>query len=199
MIVERLKAESGSSLAYFYFSSTSNRSDGLESCRVLVASLLFQIACSSLACWRFLHQQERTKSSRCIHPSDDHLFNMLRDLLRISGPTFVVIDALDECRSCDRRADERRLLFKFLRDIYDLDVPGLHLLFTTRPEDDLFKHLDYFDPSLSRLVLHHDLRHTEDLRTYISTKLGEESFNWASDKEAKSKAEKVLNAKAQGM
>lgn len=204
MVVEQLKEEREISqeedrfaLAYFYFNSTIDHSDTWSSHRALIKSLVFQIACSSSKCWDLL-QQERKRAAKRKRPWDEDLVDILGHLLRIAGTSFIVIDALDECRSHDSpSSDEQACLLAFLKRLYDLELPGLHLFVTTRP-DDISEYLDHFKSNLSVLTLHEDNRHSEDLRRYISAKLSDQGvFNWRSETIAK--AEELLHAKAQGL
>lgn len=63
------------------------------------------------------------------HPSMADLDQTLREVIRQSSNTYLVIDALDECES--ERVQGQ--LLKFLNTLA-MDIPNLHILFTSRPE-----------------------------------------------------------------
>lgn len=159
---------------------------------------MFQIARSSLKCWELLRNAYK-QNTRRDHPLDEDLFKLLEDLLRISGPTFIILDALDECRTWESGGTNLQAhLFVFLRKLYDLEIPGLRLLITSRPEAEINDFLEHYKLTISFLTLNDDNRHAEDLRRYISIKLLESKFSrW--ELKTREKAEDLFNAKANGM
>jgi hypothetical protein len=62
----------------------------------------------------------------------------LRSVLERAGQTFFIIDALDECRSYD---GERMQLFTVLKDLSVWALPNLHILITSRREQDIVEAL----------------------------------------------------------
>ncbi|GAD96704.1 conserved hypothetical protein [Paecilomyces variotii No. 5] len=62
-------------------------------------------------------------------PTFRELLQVLRELAREYDETFLVLDALDEC-------GDKQGLWEFLREIDGWDTGRLHLLITSRPDDD---------------------------------------------------------------
>lgn len=203
LIVEYLRTEAlkrpNFTLAYFYFNCTS-QSDTLNNYRTLLCSLLFQIACSSRQCWDYF-RQERVNSHGLSHPTNEQAFEMLHHLLGLSGPTVVVIDALDECQSRDpRTVGEQDAMLAFLARLYRLRFPNLRLLLTSRPETKILRRLEGFDTTRSNLDLQLDPGHQADLAAYIDERLSQQTFErWG--EVAREKARKALGDphKSQGM
>ena len=59
---------------------------------------------------------------------------VLRSLLEITGRTYLIIDALDEC---PRNGGGRMELFAALAEISHWGIPGLHTIVTSRKEPDI--------------------------------------------------------------
>ncbi|KAI9430600.1 hypothetical protein H4582DRAFT_2086559 [Lactarius indigo] len=89
--------ESGSAIiAYFYFDF---RDLTKQTCHDLLLSLVFQLSTRSGPCCDILHHVYKTHEDGTRQPSDDTLKECLKEMLRLlaQGPTFIVLDALDEC------------------------------------------------------------------------------------------------------
>ena len=67
-------------------------------------------------------------------PPSDLIKCVFRDIIKSSGETFLVIDALDEC---PKESGERRDLLDILTDIHAWGLPNLHVLVTSRNEPDI--------------------------------------------------------------
>lgn len=113
-------------------------------------------------------------------------------MLRVSGTTFIIIDALDECPKA-----ERTLFFPLLEKLCGLGV-DLHVLVTSRPEPDIKYHLSSIQRSTHPLSLHDTPCHLETLESYVSTQLL--SWEYSDWPEAiKKKVQRILVDKSNGM
>lgn len=64
----------------------------------------------------------------------------LQSVLELSGQTFFVIDALDECPIGDEN-DSRTKILALLTELSEWALPNLHILVTSRKEPDIDKAL----------------------------------------------------------
>ena len=118
---------------------------------------------------------------------------MLSDLLEHSGPTCIVIDALDECPEPARHKG----LSCFLEHLCGLgaDNMNLRLFVTSRAEVDI---RDILLPFVHhQLSLHDAHQHLEDLSQHIVTELSRKEYRWSSD--VKKYVCDVLTEKSRGM
>lgn len=186
-VIDMLNADPTLLLAYFYFDfGDINKHD----CRALVSSLVFQIGTSYKECLDYL-LGERSSGP----PTDDKLSDMLLRLLTLSGPTFIVIDALDECPEHERDPG----LLDFLEVICGLtgdDRLDFHLFLTSRPERDIERCMSRL--ATQSLNFHDDKQHRDDLYHHIRTQLNRRDvYLWSDNVNAK--VQLALNEKANGM
>ena len=91
----------------------------------------------------------------------------IRSLLENSGPSYIIIDALDECPNS---GGERAKLTSALKDLKEFGIASLHILVTSRKEADVEKALS---PIVTMPPL--SIQNTEvdgDIRTYVVNQLG---------------------------
>ena len=83
-------------MAYFYFDF---RDLSKQTCHDLLRSLVFQFSADSSPCCDILHGIYETHKDGTQQPSDDTSKKCLKQMLRLlaQDPTFIVLDALDEC------------------------------------------------------------------------------------------------------
>ena len=83
-------------MAYFYFDF---RDLSKQTCHDLLRSLVFQLSTDSSPCCDILHGIYETHKDGTQQPSDDTSKKCLKQMLRLlaQDPTFIVLDALDEC------------------------------------------------------------------------------------------------------
>lgn len=188
-------------LAYFYFNLTSqSQSKDSNNRRALASALLFQIASSSRECWEYL-RLEGAKLLGGGHPTDEQLGEMLYHVLKMAGPTIIVIDALDECQPRGSGGlGEQEAMLRLIDDMYQLELANLHMLVTSRPEDRILWHLAKYSCTRSNLSLQDHPSHHGDLRMYIDTRLsGPEFQRWDEGTVEKAKRALANTNKSQGM
>ena len=99
---------------------------------------------------------------------------MLSKMLCLSGRTFIVIDALDECPESLRDDGLLRLLQHIC--IVDGDKKNVHLLATSRPETDIQGIMPHLSPR--SLSFHDAVQHKEELDRFISSQLMDHKLSW---------------------
>ncbi|KAH8994011.1 hypothetical protein EDB92DRAFT_1944287 [Lactarius akahatsu] len=84
------------SMAYFYFDF---RDTAKQDARAALSSLLIQLCNQSDPCSDILGHLFSAHISGGMQPSDDTLMGCLSDMLALprNGPTYIILDALDEC------------------------------------------------------------------------------------------------------
>ncbi|KZV58954.1 hypothetical protein PENSPDRAFT_695601, partial [Peniophora sp. CONT] len=186
-----LKEDPTLSLVYFYFDySDATKQD----CRALASSIVFQLAMYSGKCQAYLQQRQSYRS-----PTYDELLVLLSGLLDLSGRTFIVIDALDECPERTRGRTGLARFFEHLCSLRNENVVDLHVFVTSRPEIDIQNCM--LPLATHTLNLNVAREHTEDIRNYLSTRMfgleSEPFSNW--DESTKWRVYNVLLERSNGM
>ena len=120
-------------MAYFYFDFRDLRK---QSCHDLLRSLVFQLSTDSSPCCGILHRVYKAHKDGTQQPSDDTLRGCLKQMLTLlaQGPTFIVLDALDECPDSFTFPSPRDEVLQLVKELVNLHLPGLHICATSRPE-----------------------------------------------------------------
>ena len=152
------------SLAFFYFDF---RDDAKKNLRGLLSSLLVQF-CRSSDCYSAILSDlylEHENGSR--QPSDNALIGCLKRILTHPGqaPTYIIIDALDECPNASGIPTPREKVLNFLEQLVDLHLTNLHICVTSRPEADITITLDPLP--FKQICLHTESGQLQDIVDYI--------------------------------
>lgn len=165
-------------------------------------SLLLQLVRASPDCWRHLRGILPKLGPPPLTP--EQLFSTLREMLEIVqhlGPTYIVIDALDECYSKNPASSgSQGRMLDFLKKLSDLasQIRTLRLLVTSRPERRITLHLDTIQPAI--LPLRDLPNHQKDMEIYVDRKLSGSMFEqWTEEAREKAKAALSDMEKSQGM
>ena len=127
-------------------------------------------------------------------PKLQKLLNLLLRLLCISGTTYIIIDALDECPKSARDNGLERLM----DTLNTLNTKAdFRMLITSRPEPDI--HLLLPKYTTHTLSLHDDAKHREDIRAYVDSKLLDSSEIYPWEARVKEKARYILSERSNGM
>ena len=157
--------ETGSAImAYFYFDFKDLRK---QSCHDLLRSLVFQLSTDSSSCCDTLHRVYKAHKDGTQQPSDDTLKGCLKQMLTLlaQGPTFIVLDALDECPDSFTFPSPRGEVLQLVGELVNLHLPGLHICATSRPEVDIRAVLE---PLAFRSVsLHDESGQKADIAEYV--------------------------------
>ncbi|KAH9060258.1 hypothetical protein EDB87DRAFT_1831520 [Lactarius vividus] len=157
--------EAGSAImAYFYFDFRDLKK---QSCHDLLLSLVSQLSTRSSPCCDILRHVYKTHEDGTRQPSDDTLKECLKEMLRLlaRGPTFVVLDALDECPDSPGIPSPRYEVLQLVKELIDLRLQGLHICATSRPEVDIRAVLDPLAPR--SVSLHNQTGQQKDIADYV--------------------------------
>lgn len=114
------------------------------------------------------------------------------------GEVWIVLDALDEC-SQEERSQKRGLLSR-IKDWVVSQQVSIHLLVTSRPEQDIKSTLHCWVRDQNIIPIQSDLV-LEDIRAYVHAivRLDEGLSRWRSQPEVQNQIESALIEKAGGM
>ena len=93
----------------------------------------------------------------------------LKEMLALEtrGPTYIIMDALDECPISSTIPSPREEVLEFVDEIVGLHLPNIHICVTSRPEHDIqavLKHL-----TLRAVSLHDETGQQQDIANYIAS------------------------------
>jgi len=200
-IIEDIKhmRESRSALvAYYYFDF---KDAAKRDIRGLLASLLLQLVDGSDSCWDLLSQLNKTCRDGSEQPSEAALAQCLKSMLDLPGqnPTYIIIDALDECPNIPETPSAREKVLNFVEDLVQSNQSNLSICITSRPEQDINTTLNPLASQSHRVSLHEEGGQREDINNYVrSFVMSDKAMRrWrAEDKEL---VINVLSERAQGM
>ena len=159
--------ESGSALvAYYYFDF---KDAAKRDVRGLLTSVLLQLVDNSDHCWDLLSQLYKTCCDGSEQPSEAALTQSLKSMLDLSGqlPTYIIIDALDECPNNTGTPSAREKVLDTVEDILRSSDSNLFVCITSRPEQDINTALNPLTPPSRRVSLHEENGQREDINSYV--------------------------------
>jgi hypothetical protein len=172
------------SLAYWYFQFDV---DEMKSVDNMTRSLIRQLSRSPLApsvtkVWEYYSRRGSQPDSRTIA-------NVLKDVLSsIPGEVFLVFDALDECPE-NAELKERGSLLRILVDLLEGYKDKIHILATSRPEQDIRLSLDQF-PNLDL-----EAYLAEDVKIFVDSSIADSLLNRYNSATKKLIADRLLSSK----
>jgi hypothetical protein len=149
---------------YFDYKDTSKRN-----VHGLLTSLLFQLSDDSDRCRDVLHQLYKTCREGAEQASDTGLTECLNAMLELPDqlPTFVVIDALDECPNCIGTPSAREEVLDFVDDLVGTRHSNLFVCITSRPEQDIQAVFNPLTSPSCCMSLHEEQGQREDINNYV--------------------------------
>ena len=185
-------------VAYYYFDF---RDVDKKHQRGLLSSLLLQLSSRSTPCFNILSRLYSLHNDGKEQASDRALVQCLKDMLVALSlsqlPTYIVLDAVDECPSISGIPTPREQVLELLKNFIDLGLSNLHLCVTSRPEIDISTTLEPL--ASGHLSLHDQPGQKRDIDAYVSavvqsdTKMG----RWREDD--RKLVIETLSEKADGM
>ncbi|KAH9055790.1 ankyrin repeat-containing domain protein [Lactarius deliciosus] len=163
-----LRDAGSASVAYFYFDF---RDVDKKNCRNLVSSLLIQLSSRSKPCLDVLSRVYSTYNYGKERPSERTLVTCLKDMLMALSaaqlPTYIILDALDECPNTSGIPTPRGHVLGLVTDLVDLRLPNLHICITSRPESDIWTALKPL--TSGHFSLHDQAGQKKDISEYVSS------------------------------
>jgi hypothetical protein len=183
------------SLAYFYFDF---RDIDKQNLRNLLPSLLIQLSAQSDPCCDVLSRLYSAHNRGVKKPSDPAMIECLKEMLthEAQGPTYIVMDALDECPTSGVPSPREDVL-GFVDELVGLHIANLHICVTSRPEHDIHAVLEPL--TLRPVSLHDESGQNEDIVNYVSSFVHSDRRMGRWREEDKELVIKTLSEKADGM
>jgi hypothetical protein len=153
-------------VAYFYFDFRDVDKQRLSN---LLPSLLVQLSARSDACCDKLSQLYYEHDRGVQKPSDRAMAECLKQMLALEGqaPTYIILDALDECPVTSGIPSPREEVLEMVEDLVGLHLPNLHFCVTSRPEPDIQIVLERLTER--PVSLHDESGQMEDIANYVSS------------------------------
>jgi hypothetical protein len=184
-------------LAFFYFDFRDK--DKKQDFHNFIASLLVQLAAYSTPCCKIISEIYSTHGKGTQQPGNDILKTCLRKMLEVTAeqPTYIIIDALDECPNLSGIPAPREVVLGLVKDLVGLRFRNLHICVTSRPEIDIKIFLEPL--ASSAISLHDESGQQKDLFDYVSGVVSSDSKmqRWRMDQ--KELVVEGLTKKADGM
>jgi hypothetical protein len=118
-------------------------------------------------------------------------------ILDVQRPTYIIMDALDECPNQSTIPSPREEVLEFVDELVGLHLPNLHICVTSRPESDIQA---FLEPLTSHPVsLHDESGQQHDIVDYVSSFVHSDRRMRRWRKEDKDLVIKTLSEKADGM
>ncbi|KAH8999679.1 hypothetical protein EDB86DRAFT_3042611, partial [Lactarius hatsudake] len=133
-----LRDAGSASVAYFYFDF---RDVDKKDWRNLISSLVIQLSSRSKPCLDVLSRAYSTYNDGKERPSERTLVQCLKDMLMSLSlsqlPTYIILDALDECPNISGIPTPREQVLGLVEDLVGLHLPNLRICIMSRPEIDI--------------------------------------------------------------
>ena len=183
-------------MAYFYFDFRDVDKQRLSN---LLSSLLIQLSASSDPCCDILSRLYIAHKRGVQKPTDRAMIECLKQMLTLEaqGPTYIIMDALDECPVTSTIPSPREEVLDFVDELVGLHLPDVHICVTSRPEHDI--QTVFKDLAPRAVSLHDESGQQEDIVKYVTSFVRSDRKVRRWRDEDKDLLIKVLSEKADGM
>jgi hypothetical protein len=183
-------------MAYFYFDF---RDVDKQKLRDLLPSLLIQLSARSDPCCDILSQLYSSHDRGIRKPSDRAMVQCLKEMLTLEaqGPTYIIVDALDECPTTSTIPSPREEVLEFVAELVGLRLPDVHICVTSRPERDIHAALEHL--ALRTVSLHDESGQQDDIANYVTSFIRSDKSVLRWREEDKELVIKTLSERADGM
>lgn len=128
---------------------------------MVIRSLIVQFAAQCPHLPESLRSAQSRSQSQQKQPTIEEMTAMLYPLLKLFNNTYILLDALDECK-------DREDLFKFIEVVIGWNIDTLHVLTTSRKENDIARSLD---PLVTCQLCIQGSKFDADIRVHILERL----------------------------
>ena len=151
-------------MAYFYFDFRDTDKQNLQKA---LPSLLTQLSASSDGRCEILSRIYEAHDNGARKPSTGTMVASLKEILALpgQGPTYIILDALDECPITSGIPSARKQVIDFLKDLVGLQLSNLHICVTSRPEIDIRVALEPL--AFHTVSIHDQSGQKQDIEDYI--------------------------------
>ena len=191
-----LRDAGSASLAYFYFDFRDVDKQKLPN---LLPSLLIQLSSRSDPYCDILSRLYSSHDRGIRKPSDRAMVECLKEMLTLEAqaPTYIIMDALDECPITSTIPSPREEVLDFVDELVGLHLPNVHVCVTSRPEHDIQAVLKHLTPCA--VSLHDESGQQRDIINYVTSFVQSDRRVRRWRQEDKDLVIKTLSGKADGM
>jgi hypothetical protein len=191
-----LRDAGSASMAYFYFDFRDVDKQKLSN---LLPSLLIQLSAQSDPCCDILSRLYSSHDRGVRKPSDRAMVECLKEMLTLEaqGPTYIIMDALDECPITSTIPSPREEVLDFVDELVGLHLSNVHICVTSRPEHDIQAVLKHLTPRA--VSLHDESGQQQDIINYVTSFVQSDRKVRRWRQEDKDLLIKTLSEKADGM
>jgi hypothetical protein len=133
-----LRDAGSAAVAYYYFDF---RDVDKKHQHGLLSSLLLQLSSRYKLCLNILSRLYSSHNDGKEQPSERTLVQCLKEMLVAPSPsqlpTYIILDAIDECPNTSGIPTPREQVLELVKVLVDLQLPNVHLCVTSRPEIDI--------------------------------------------------------------
>jgi hypothetical protein len=182
-------------LLYFFFDFTDTSKQSLEG---LVRSLCRQLYGKERKVQERLDSLYSSCDNGHQQPTNEALEAAFNDMIQQAGEVWIVVDALDECRT--RKGFPTIGLLSWLKTLLDTQQLNVHLLVTSRPEQDIESAITGWD-RIQDVVPIQSKSTMDDIRAYVHTRVRQHPglARWQQQPKVQGEIEAALVEKADGM
>ena len=175
---------------YFYFDFNDDEKQQHEK---MTRSLITQLSSRHRGTSRVLAAFFSSHMNGERQPTSDALLTTLQQMIREFDETFVILDALDECK-------ERQALLEDIDEMVAWKTGKAHILVTSRKENDIKESLEPLINDENVICIQSELV-THDIRVYVRERLltDRKLKRWQRKPEVQQEIEMTLVGKADGM
>lgn len=183
------------SLLYFYFDFNDINKQTLES---LVKSLIIQLYYKRTDARELLDSLFTSCDEGQRQPTWESLYSLLFRMLEMAKEVWIVLDALDECRTRGAQSTDRVLLW--IRDLLNLKQRNVHLLMTSRPEQSIKAGVGEFHCNKTMIPIQSEVVNG-DIKSYVHATVRNDQGlkRWKSHEDVQDEIETTLTEKSNGM
>ena len=162
-----LRDAGSATVAYFYFDF---RDVDKKHRRNLLTSIVMQLSSRSGPCLEILSRLYSSHNDGKEEPSERTLVQCLKEMLAALSvsrlPTYIILDAIDECPNLSGIPTPREEVLELVEALVDLRLQNLHICVTSRPEIDIRTALEPL--ASGHLSLHDQPGQKRDIDEYVS-------------------------------
>lgn len=182
-------------MAHFYFDFKDVNKQGLHN---LLATLLCQLSTQSDSFCDTISRLYSAHNHGAKQPEDHAMMECLKEMSALEAykPTYIILDALDECPNTTAVPSPRERLLSFVVELVNLQLPNLHICVTSRLEYDIQAVLEDLTPH--PVTLHEESGQQQDIANYVTTFVRSNQMMRGWREDDKDLAIKILLERAHG-
>ena len=189
-VLHHCHLNSSRAAAYFYFDFNDDQKQSYEK---MIRSLITHLSVRSASTPQALESLYSSKMNGNQQPTTNELLTTLRQIIQGFKETFVILDALDECK-------DRQELLAGIEEMVRWKTGKLHMLVTSRKENDIEEWLKPLSNEQGKICIQSALVN-DDIRTYVHERIQTDRGlkRWQKRPEVQQEIETTLMNKADGM